>query len=110
MLKIDKHQNITLTRGDSLTLTIQLSKDGATYTPVSGDAIRFAMAKGYVTDPGYQLITIKTIPTDTLTFTVSSSETKVPLGTYNYDVQITHSGGLVDTVISAQIKIVGEVE
>lgn len=109
MLKIDKDNNIRLTRGDSLSLTLALSKDGEAYTPENGDTIRFAMSKGYVTDADYALTLEKTIPTNTMTLSLSSSETKVAYGDYNYDIQITHNNGAVDTFISAKIKITGEV-
>ena len=50
------------------------------------------------------------IPNDTLTFTLSSTQTRVPYRTYNYDIQVTHSDGCVDTFISAKLTITGEVE
>lgn len=36
---------ISLTRGDTLLLTIKLTKDGKPYTPQDGDKIRFALKK-----------------------------------------------------------------
>ncbi len=110
MLTIDGNNNITLTRGDTLTLTVALQKDGETYTPEANDIIRFAISKGYVTDVGYELMIEKEIPHDTLTFTISSQETKIPYKTYNYDLQITHGDGCVDTFISSKFTITGEVE
>lgn len=110
MLKIDGNNNIALTRGDTLTLTVALQKDGETYTPEESDVIRFAVSKGYVTDIGYELMIEKIIPHDTLTFTIPSDETKIPYRSYNYDLQITHGDGCVDTFISAKLTITGEVE
>lgn len=121
MLRIDGNQNITLTRGDTLTLTVSLLHEvdpvpPATtptiepYVPEEGDVIRFAISKGYKTDPGYELILSKDIPHDTLTFTCSSTETSIPYRAYNYDVEITHPDGCVDTFISAKIIITGEVK
>lgn len=46
MLSIDGNNNITLTRGDTLTLTLSLVKDGAAYEPYETGAIRFALSKG----------------------------------------------------------------
>lgn len=121
MLSIDGNNNITLTRGDTLTLTVTLLHEvdpvpPATeptiepYVPVAGDVIRFAVSKGYKSEPGYELKFEKVIPHDTLTFTATSTETSLDYKTYNYDVQITHEDGSVDTFISAKLTITGEVK
>lgn len=121
MLKIDNNNNITLTRGDTLTLTVTLLQEvepvpPATeptiepYVPEQDDVIRFAVSKGYKTEPGYELKLSKTIPHDTLTFTCSGTETALDYRTYNYDVEITHADGCVDTFISGQLTITGEVK
>lgn len=109
MLNIDGNNNITLTRGDTLTLKISLTKDGEEYIPVDGDVIRFAMAKGYLNKAGYTLLYTKVVPNNTLEVTLTSAETSIDYGTYNYDMQITHGDGTVDTFISASIKIINEV-
>ena len=121
MLTIDGNNNITLTRGDTLTLTVSLMHEvdpipPATtptiepYVPEAGDVIRFAVSKGYKTEPGYELKLSKTIPNDTLTFTCTSAETALDYKPYNYDVEITHSDGCVDTFISGKLTITGEVK
>lgn len=122
MLTIDKFQNMTLTKGDTLTLTVALYHETppippATeptvepYTPEEGDVIRFAVSSGYLGATGYELKYSTTIPHDTLTFTMPASETgKLAYTTYNYDVEITHQDGAVDTFISAKLTIVGEVK
>jgi hypothetical protein len=110
MLNIVGNKNITLTRGDTLTLTVALTKDGETYTPEEGDVIRFALSKGYMGEPGYEFKLDKTIPNDTLTFTLSATETALDYRSYNYDIQVTHEDGCVDTFISAKLTITGEVK
>lgn len=110
MLTIDGNNNITLTRGDTLTLTVELTKDGETYTPEEGDVIRFALSKGYLGEPGYEFKFEKIIPHDTLTFTCSSVETTLDYRSYNYDIQVTHPDNCVDTFISAKMQITGEVK
>lgn len=102
---------ITLTRGDTLTLLIALTKGSQTYTPEPTDSIRFAIARGYVGEAAYDLKISATVPNDTLTVIISAEQTKaLAYGTYNYDVEITHDDGTVDTVISSTITITGEVK
>lgn len=108
MLTIDKSNNITLTRGDTLTLTVSLLKDNAPYVPTEGDSIRFAVSKGYKGQSGYALKLSKNIPNDTLTFTCESDETELDYAVYNYDIEITHADDSVDTFISGKLTITGE--
>lgn len=108
MLTIDKSNNIALTRGDTLTLTVSLLKDNAPYVPTEGDSIRFAVSKGYKGQTDYALKLSKAIPNDTLTFTCESEETELDYAVYNYDIEITHEDGCVDTFISGKLTITGE--
>ena len=109
MLKIDGGNNITLTRGDTLTLTVTLKRGAAAYTPEPDDVIRLAISEGYVGETAYKLKYSATIPNNTLTVTVPASETvKLDYRRYYYDVEITHGDGCVDTVISGTLTITGE--
>jgi hemolysin activation/secretion protein len=112
MLKIDNNNKITLTRGDTLTLKLTLSNaDGTEYVPESGDSLRFAISEGYENGDYYALKYEQSISVDTLSFTMLASETKkLEYKVYNYDIELTHADGTVDTVISSQIKIIGEVK
>ena len=102
---------IKITRGDTLTLTVSMTKDGEAYIPVEGEVVRFALSKGYVGQNGYKLILTETIPNDTLTFTLDAEVTQaLSEPAYNYDVQITHTDGTVDTFISSVMKMIDEVE
>lgn len=110
MLQI-KNNDIYLTRGDTLTLTVGITKDGEPYEMQSGDSVRFALSKGYVGQKNYQLIMTKPVPADTLTFTLPSDETESLNGDkFNYDIQMTYANGEVDTFISAKLMMMGEVE
>lgn len=109
MLKIDNLNNITLTKGDTLTLTVSLIKEDQPYTPEVGDVIRFACSKGFVGETAYELKFSEPIPNDTLTVTIPAATTALlEYKTYNYDVEITHADGSVDTVIVATLTITGE--
>jgi len=112
MIDVNTKQKITLTKGDTLVLTLDLKDaDGNPYFPEEGDSLRFAISKGYLGERYYELITSVPIPLDgeTLTFTVPSETTKqFKYEEYNYDVELTRSDGTVETVISSQIVIKGE--
>lgn len=102
---------IKITRGDTLTLTVGMTRDGEAYTPTEGEVVRFALSKGYVGQKGYELVLTETIPNDTLTFTLGAEVTQaLTEPKYNYDVQITHIDGTVDTFISSVMQMIDEVE
>lgn len=111
MLRINNN-DITLTRGDTLTLTVTLTNmDGEPYEPESGDSIRFAVSTGYFGDSNYALHFEQSIPADSMTFTMPATETgNLEYKEYNYDIEITHSDGCIDTVISGKLTITGEVK
>lgn len=113
MLTIDSKNNITLTRGDTLTLkctpTIKGTDPPEEYESQEGDTFRFAISKGYMGEVAYQLMCEAPIETGTWLTTIAASETK-KLGyeTYNYDCEVTHADQTVDTYISGKITITGE--
>lgn len=102
---------ITMTRGDTLLLQIGIfNKDGSVYEPEEGDSVRFALKKNY---DDSTVIIYKDIPIDTLILELDPSDTKdLPQpSSYVYDIQLTTSGGIVDTFIDkAKFKISEEVE
>ena len=109
-----KDNTITLTRGDTLRVKVDIFKDGDPYIPESEDSVRFAVKHKSMlgdksdytdTDP---LINIQ-IPTDTLILTIEPEDTKdLGFGKYVYDVEITFSDGTVDTFITASPFILSE--
>lgn len=120
MLKIEGN-NIEITRGDTLTLkaTPKVKVDPVPpateptwepYEPQEGDAIRFAISKGYKGERGYELMLTKAVPLNTFTFTCTSEEMSIKNGTYHHDVEITFADGSVDTYIKGDLIITGEVD
>ena len=104
-------QKITLTRGDSLLVTLSITDGNDAYYPAQEDVIRFAMSKKYKDKAGYELLLVKQIPTDTLLLELLPEDTAVlQYGTYNYDIQLTREDGRVDTFISSTITLTEEVE
>ena len=95
-----------MTRGDTLTATLTLERNGSTYTPVSGDVIRFALKHTDMTagNKDYKDTTpllTKTISNDTMQLVIEPDDTKeLAFGNYVYDMQITFANGDVDTFIT----------
>lgn len=103
-------KNITMTRGDSLVLTVGITQpDGTAYEVQEGDVVRFAMKKRY-TD-AEPLIT-KIIPHDTMELYLRPEDTKeLAFGSYVYDMQLTYANGDVDTFIDqASLTLTKEVD
>ena len=101
---------ITMTRGDTLNLKFNLSKNGESYVPSNGDSIRFAMKKNIKDE---ECIILKDIPIFSTTLRLDPEDTKsLPQPSkYVYDVQITFADGTVNTFIDkATFKITEEVE
>lgn len=108
MYSIKKNQ-ITLTRGDTLRLEVEIEKDGEAYTPVEGDSVRFALkhpkmtrdTDGYEEFSDAEPLLVKDIPIDTMILQLDPEDTKpFGFGEYVYDIQITFSDGTVDTFIA----------
>jgi len=99
---------ITMTRGDSLVVLLDLENaDGTAYEPVDGDYIRFAVKKTF--DDSVPPILVKEIPTDTMKLILDPADTKqLTYGRYRYDIQITTADGFVDTFIDRAVLAITE--
>lgn len=94
-------KKVTMTKGDTAILSIDILDGAATYTPQEGDTIRFALKKDY--SDGEPLI-LKNIPISTMELRIDPEDTKPldagqKLGHYVYDIEITKADGTVNTVI-----------
>ena len=95
---------ITMTRGDTLKVQLSLKQGEDDYTPVEGDALRFAVKSRlnskrteFVEDE--PLIEVA-IPMDTLLLQLDPEDTKdLKFGNYYYDIEFTSASGDVDTVV-----------
>ena len=98
--------SITLTRGDTLKVLINLFKDDQPYDPVAGDRIRFALKHNIMNSKQTEYkdvepLILKQIPIDTRILELEPEDTKpLGFGTYVYDIQITFADGTVDTFIT----------
>lgn len=116
MSSLIKKNTITLTRGDTLRVKIDLFKDDEPYTPVEGDTVRFALKNTDKTPDGTEYIDtepliLKDIPISTMVLEIEPEDTKdLGFKTYVYDMEITFGDGTVDTFITeAPFNLTGEV-
>lgn len=94
---------IELTRGDNASIVFSaVDSDGTTYTPSTGDKLKFAVAKKVGAEPLFQIETEKTALNtndDFWTIQILPEHTReLKFGDYAYDVQLSNSSG-VDTII-----------
>ena len=115
MVRVDS-PSITMTRGDTLRVSVSIDRDGDAYTPESGDEIQFFLkhnvlnGKRTAYKDSQPLIT-KDVPIATMVLELEPEDTKpLEFGDYVYDLQLTFANGTVDTFINnAPFKIVPEV-
>lgn len=104
----NKTKKISLVRGDTLRVQVEIFADNEPYIPVNGDSIRFAMKQYYASS---KVLIEKIIPNDTLILKLDPSDTKrLSFGKYVYDIEITFSNGDVDTFISGEFELTPEVK
>lgn len=111
-----EENRITMTRGDTLRLKIDMVRDGEVYEPDDGDVIRFAVKHPTLNSTKTEYVDVEplieiVIPNDTLLLELEPNDTKpLGFGRYDYDIQITFADGTVDTFISGSLKLTKEVE
>lgn len=104
----NKTKRISLVRGDTLRMQVEILIDDEPYTPVNGDRVRFALKQSYSSN---KVLIHKSIPIDTLILHLAPSDTKkLAFGNYVYDIEITFVNGDVDTFIRGEFKLEEEVE
>lgn len=104
-----KGTGITLTRGDSVKIKVQIvDKEGNLYIPDPKDVIEFGVKKEYSDE---ELLIHKFVSPDDLILRIEPEDTKLlDFGIYLYDMQLTKPSGEVSTFITkAKIKITEEV-
>lgn len=104
MLNIDENNNITLTRGDSASIAVELKNpDGTDYSLQSGDILLFTVKYNCITE---DIIIQKDISSDGIINLIPSDTNDLLYGVYFYDVQLTRTNGAVNTVIPPRDFIV----
>lgn len=97
--------NISLTRGDSATLHVDLTQGGAPYEPQEGDVLTLTVKKD--AKDAEALLTITADSECTFHFAPSDTD-GLAFGGYKYDIQLT-TGEEVYTPIVATFTITEEV-
>lgn len=106
MLAIDDNNNVTLTRGDSASISVALKNpDGTDYTLQSGDELLFTVKYNCITE---DIIIQKDISSDAIINLIPSDTNDLLYGEYFYDVQLTRANGSVNTVIPPRDFIVAK--
>ena len=110
-----ENNNISLTRGDTLIVQINIKQDGSDYIPDPGDIIYFALKHNTMDSKRERYLDkepliLKMIPNDTLILRLESVETKnLAFGRYVYEIELTKEDGTVDTFISGIFTLTPEV-
>ena len=97
---------ITMTRGDTLLLQVNIFQDdNEEYVCQPGDSVRFAARPAGLnaakTEYANNIVIDKPIPTDSLMLQLEPADTKqLPFGKYVYDIELTKADGTVDTFIT----------
>ena len=106
MLVVTGNQ-IFLTRGDTLILTLSLSNhDGSEYVPAAGDSIFFRLKK-FATYP--DLLIEKEIPTSSMILQLNPADTEgLAFGDYHYEIEVVTAEGMHDTVIADELFTIGK--
>lgn len=109
MLKVKSNGTINMSRGDSISLTINLSdSDGNEYILQEGDRLFFS-AKKKATDESYAISPILLTGEKGTTLHLDASDTyDLEFGTYLYDIQLVTANGKTNTVIKPTQLIIEE--
>ncbi len=101
---------ITLTRGDSFPLQVNIKVNNEPYTPINGDIIRFKLKRNLMDSKRTKYLDekpliCKQIPSDTMLLELIPNDTKgLNFGEYVYDWEITFATtGRVYTFINNAI-------
>lgn len=106
MSVVIKGNAISLTRGDTLKVTVKIMQGEEEYIPAAGDTIRFALKKS-IKDA--EPLILKLIPVGTRLLTLDPEDTKsLEFGKYKYDIELTKENGDVDTFIGPETFVLTE--
>ena len=103
---------ITVTRGDTVDIQLDIYDGESAYVPETGDAIRFAMKHDRLNVSGTDyadtspLLTVVIDPTDPVLHLDPADTKTLGFGKYVYDIELTHADDSVDTFITASVFVI----
>jgi len=110
VLKIGRRYRVaslSVTRGDTLPIIVNIDSNGEPYELEEGDIITFTVKK--TTDINDAVLIQKQMDKNTgLYCELTPQDTKLPYGKYKYDVQLSQSNGRVFTIIKPSTFVVTE--
>lgn len=99
--------SLSVTRGDTLPIVINITNGTSEYTLAEGDVITFTVKKS--TDIGATALIQKTMDSTTGPYCeLTPQDTNLPYGKYKYDVELKQADGRVFTVIKPSVFVVTE--
>lgn len=103
--------DIELVRGDSLILTLNMSRQDETYLPEQGDQMIFTLRKNYKGLTNDTILLQKTVDLyDSIILEIEPEDTEsLEYGSYKYDMEFDSYDGKVDTVMQGTFKLAKEV-
>lgn len=103
--------DIELVRGDSLILTLNMSRQDETYSPEQGDQMIFTLRKNYKGLTNDAILLQKTVDLyDSIILEIEPEDTEsLEYGSYKYDMEFDSYDGKVDTVMQGTFKLAKEV-
>lgn len=102
-----KGTTITLTQGDTFRCQVSITQDGQPYELQEGDVVRFAMKRNFVSQT---ILLQKTLPASLLLILNPNDTKEIATGEYVYELEMTFSGGDVDTFIQGKFVLTPEVQ
>ena len=116
MIKVNEEtMDITITRGDTGKVLVEVKVDDEHYDPQPGDIVRFSVKKNVFTGKEYKKyidpepLIEKIVPNDTLVLEIEPGDTKpLDFGLYAYNLELIWADGTVDTFIKAKFRVTEE--
>ena len=100
--------NLTVTRGDTLSLVIGINNaDGTKYELQEGDILTFSVKKTTKIDAPILIQKTMNLQTGTIC-ELTPDDTNLPYGKYKYDVELRQASGTVVTIIKPSTLVITE--
>lgn len=100
--------SLSVTRGDTLPIIVNIDNNGFPYELEDGDVVTFTVKKTTDIDDNTILIQKQMDKNSGLYCELTPQDTKLPYGKYKYDVQLYQASGRVFTIIKPSTLTITE--